>query len=284
MYRARASWPVWLAVATLVSVGLGIWKTRAQIVHETTVTLRFAEGSIKVGEPPASIGTLRAYIMDLAFSRPHLLEMARRHPAVFPGAVGDPDNTVDTIRESMVVSVTEPPVFDEIDEGDNPPRTMRIEITFRATVPRVSWTIAHELANLLTETETARQRRELERQATLGKYLDIIGKGRTPASRHTRRQVGTQRQRVETARFALKALAEHQSVRFEMIDPGKPPLTPANIGIVGISFLYLALLLPVVALFAGAFDPRVIDPGDLGTPAAGGVTALGRLPRPHSRV
>jgi len=291
--RARASWPLWVSLSLMVSGAIVVWQHLRPPTRETTVVVRFTDGKITLSDLPTSLGTLRAYIMDLAFSRRNLLEIALRHPEIFHDAVKDPDDTVDEIMDATNVELWDNDMLPEHPSaGDQ--RSVRIEISYRASRPATSWTMAHELVDLLGKTEFARQRRELERRASIGEHLDPLGKQATEAEAATsgavkraispevELQIERHQAVVTTARLGLHALDAHQSMRFEVIDAeGNPLETNPPMGRVPSFFLFLALTLPVAALIAGATDPRILDVDDL---SGAGVTALGRLPRPGARV
>jgi hypothetical protein len=314
--RARASWPLWLALAVLVSLGVTVTRARRPAIHEAVVVLRFSEGKGLAAEEPITIGELRAYIADLALSRPNLLQIARKYPKVFPDVEKDPDAIATTIRDATRVTVVGNEFVTEHTWSD-PPRVARIEIAYKGADPVNATDLARDLAQAVRDTETARQKRELERRNAFGKRLatgdgaplpqertvgaergardpagsdaarapsgaDAAGAAPPSGASKVHKELWFARQQAAAAQLALDALDQQQYLRFDLVDPGAVPTADSGRSArVAQFFLYLALLLPVAALLFGAFDPRVLDLADLAT---AGVAPLGRVSRPRSRV
>jgi hypothetical protein len=179
--RARASWPIWAAVALLASAGATFHATLRPAPYETTVVLSFSEGGAVASdaEGPVSVGALRTYITDLAFSRVNLLALAGKHPAAFPQLAVDPDRTLMTMRDAMRVTVTGDDFIDDYG-GEDGPRPVRIEVAYQSKDPLVSAAVARDLARLLGDAEAARQKRELERQTAVGASMGLRVDGPDP--------------------------------------------------------------------------------------------------------
>jgi hypothetical protein len=74
----------------------------------------------------------------------------------------------------------------------------------------------------------------------------------------------------------LRALDEQQALRLELVDPGRRPVRVKGLAAAQGVLIAFPLLLLVVALAVGAFDPRVLDDQDL--------RALGIAPLGHARA
>jgi hypothetical protein len=247
------------------------------------MVLRLAEGLLSPSGDPISSGAIRGYISDLAFSRTHLLEIARRHPRAFPTVDTDPVKAVDNLRDATEVDVTENDFLEYRTEYD-PPRSVRITLAFENLDPEVSWTVTHELAELLvgSEVDRAKQRltRTVESQTEAASHSADMWdnasrrrtKGPTLAAQDRLRDAA---RRVMEAELALKSQDENQAFHCEIIDDGKRPRRRLGIGpalfpvLMGLPFLLLG-----AALLVGAFDPRILDEADL---TDSGVPLLGHL-------
>lgn len=273
--RACASWPVWVATVMLIGTIAVVARVRNPPPYATTVVLRLAEGILASSREPLSSGALRGYIEDLAFSRANLLAIAQRHPDAFPNLAQEPADAVAHLQAATTLTISEND-FVEYRQKSDPPRAVKIEIAFRSGQPDLSWAVAQELADLLTGAEVARQQRSAQRRAAAAELESRSVESRAGAARPSKpgspeseglrtRTESALRKGVE-ARWALRALQEHQALRFDVVDPGRRPVRKQGIEAITASFLVGLLLLGVAAmLIAGAFDPRVLDASDLRT-------------------
>ena len=287
--RSRASWPVWTVLVALMCAGIAAWRIRHPPPFTTTLAFRITEGVVPVAPESLSSRALRAYIYDLALSRQNLTPLAEKEGGTTKGRKVDVDDAITDILDATSLHIGESDFVEDRTPGD-PPRSVRIELTFRAATADKSWAMAHALADLMVTSERNRRSRIVERQtaesdaASKRAGPEVGGVTRTPgdlaavrAARETELRDSAQ------AWLARRSLEGNQGLRFELADPGRPPADPApDPWSRGISMLLaFPLLLFGAALLAGAADPRVLDAEDL---TAMGIVVLGRVPPTTARV
>jgi hypothetical protein len=279
----------------LALVGSAAWavvKVRAGSVFEVTVVLRVSEG--RVSERGAlGRGKLRAYVNDLAFTKARLIALMSAHPRAFPRAATDPSFAVQTFRENMTLEIAENDFVEE-HQRDDPPGSARLLISYSGSDPELTWQIAQELAALVAESTLAGQRAALDAdllfaRAEANAASDAVteleregGGGPNLALAQARQRLLSAQQRAEEANIALRALAQRQVLRFEIVDKGRVPQRPSPVR-VGVKTFVVTAFLSLLGgcLLAGAFDPRVLDEADV---ADIGMPILGRLPRVAPRA
>ena len=283
--RAGASWPWWVAAA-VVAAGAATYALVRTEVYEASVVLRVVEGTMET-QGRLSPGALETYVKELSFTNTRLLELMRKHPGRCPGLATDPVWTLDAFRERVSVMMSENDFIEERGPGD-PPRSARLTISYRSIDPAFAWTMAKELSDVVIGSTLAGQKASLERERAAAQSavrkaeedaadiqrVDPMGEGSRAAA--ARRRLVAAQQSVAAAELALRATSEHQSLRFEVVDPGRPPPRRDPVVYAATRFgLMLAVALAAASLLAGAFDPRVLDAEDL---AGIGVPSLGDLP------
>ena len=288
--RATATWPLWVGVAVAGSVALTVWRVRHVPLYEVTVVLRVSEGGVRTPGAEVAAGLLRARVNELAFTRARLTELAGRRPAAFKGMAPDPESLPDEIRRRTDVVITDDDFIEDRDPTD-PPRSARIALSYRAATPEVAWTVAHDLAELIIGSTLSGQREAITRvEAAAESALDeakaeppaegpsglgpVLPEGSGPAA--IRARLRASEQGVAEAQLSLHAAEEQQTLRFEMVNPGRIPTPPTMSSRLagGVEALIVALL--AAGLLAGAFDPRVLDKEDVGSL---GLVPLGHLPQ-----
>lgn len=285
--RGRVSWPMWASAALVVSVLLTLAKVMAAGDFEGTVVVRVTEG--KVAQPGAGLGPgrLRGYVDDLAFTNARLVALMSRHRQKFPRVVSDPVFAVQGFRENMSLEISQNDFVQERGR-DDPPRSARLVINFKANDPELAWQIAQELAELISGSTTATQRAALEAELqaataeassaaiALGEVAEQRAGGPSPKLAQARDRLLAAQARVEEATVGLRALGQQQGLRFEIVERGRVPPRPNKV-LVAIKAFTVSLLLALIAgwLLAGAFDPRVLDEADVTDIA---MPVLGRLP------
>lgn len=276
-HRATASWPVWVTAAALVTGVLTVQLARTPPKYTATVVLRVTQGAMRTTDE-LSEGALHNRVTQLTFTRPRLTELVKGHPTDFPGAEKDPDGAYDEIREQMSVEILETDLIQE-DPDSDPPRSARISLSFTSSKPEVAWNVAHELADLLIDSALARQRAALMREqagaASAVESAQLSSGDSTLPGDAVLDRLKAAEAKAANARLDLRAAQEQQSIRFEMVDPGRIPARVTRASLIGQSIATLVIALVAAALLAGAFDPRVIDGGDIGPL---GLALLGRLP------
>jgi hypothetical protein len=274
--RARASWPVWLIAALVGAAGLTYKTARTPPVYTVTAVLRVTEGAVRA---PAELsqGALQEHIKGLTFSRGRLGEVMKRHPREF-GYAQDPDGAYDGMRERISLEVSEDDLIGGGDE--DPPRSAHISLGFQASKPEVAWTVTHELVDLLIDSELAQQRAALRREqagaeSAVEEAAAHVDDGALVGFEAVHTRLHAADERAAQARIAARAAEQGQSLRFELVDPGRMPAVVGKRALVTGFFATFAALLVAAALLAGAFDPRVLGGHDL---EALRIPLLGELP------
>jgi hypothetical protein len=276
--RARASWPLWLTVAALVSGALTFQRASKPPRYNVTAVLRVSEGAVGARDQ-LSEGALQARVQDLTFTRARLGELMKRHPLEFPDAAKDLDASYEGIRERFTVDISGSDIIGEESE-DAPPRSARISVTFTASKPEAAWVITHELVDMLIDSEMGRQQAALLReQAAMESAVERAEEHADDTTAARRGAIWARLraadQRAASARLFVRAAEQGQTLRFELVDPGRMPAvarkSPFLIDFVAI----FAVALLAACTLAGALDPRVIGGSDL---RALQVPLLGEMP------
>jgi uncharacterized protein involved in exopolysaccharide biosynthesis len=267
-----------------------MWRLRHPPIYEVTAGLRVTEGALGASEADSEelgTGALRTHIQQLAFSRPHLFALMARHPESFPPQ-GDKELALETLRGRIDVEITQNE-FMEWHERDDPPRSVRVHISYRDPLPAPAWAIANELARLVIDTERARaqETRGRERAAAdaalshAGDRLEAAEAAGLSSVAQPKAGAAARLRLLEVAREATDAnlLAQaaggDQTLRFEITDEGRIPRPYTRVGALVRGAVIFVVLLTVGWLLAGAFDPRVLLAGDL---TISGLAVLGALP------
>jgi hypothetical protein len=292
IHRAISSWRVWAAAVLVVSGAVAWRRSLAPSKYEAEVVMRVSEGAVASSGSQLSMGSLRAYVNDLAFTTSRLAGVMGKHPSSFPALSVDPTDAIDGFRQRMHLVISQNDFIEDRAPGD-PPRSARLVVAFESSDPQLAWSVARELAELVVESALGGQRdvrrREREVAALVAGKADvdlqaILRQGAPPLSARVegaRGRLMEARQRATAAELALRALEEQQAFRVDVIDPGRVPRRHDPVAAALSAFAWAALALSGAALLlAGAFDPRVLDGGDL---APLGLAVLGHLPPLPSR-
>jgi hypothetical protein len=237
------------------------------------------------------LGALHTFVNDLAFTSEHLLQVMKRHMKAFPDAEKDPLSALGELREQMKVSIVQSDfIGDRLPE--DPPQSAWITIHLNGAEPELTWTIAHELADLLITSTLAAQRSLLERELAgataavthIEATIADLSKGADPTANdpplaRERARWAKAKEAEAAARLTLRVADEHRALFFEIVDPGRvPPLVTMTAVLVTTFFSTVMGAMVTLALLAGAFDPRVLDTEDLtslGLPHLGDLPPLG---------
>lgn len=279
--RSRASWPIWVALVALGCAGSLAWRIRHPPPYTTTLVFRITEGTVPVAPESLSSRALRAYIFDLAFSRHNLTPLAERLSTPRQGRAPDIGETITDILDATTITIGESDFIEDRAPGD-PPRSVRIELTFRDATPDGSWTMAHALADLMVASERDRRVRVVERHAAesnaAAKQAGRAGEAEVHRAEPSAGAVAERENELRDSAqtwLARRSLDENQALRFELTDPGRHPADQFRslASLVGALAVFFPFLLFAAALLAGAVDPRVLDADDL---TAMGIVVLGR--------
>jgi hypothetical protein len=289
--RGLPSWPWLVAIAVVVSGVRGFFAFRFPPLREATVVLRVSEGSETSREVPLGGGALRSYLGSVAFSSANLLALMKKAGRnAFPRAETDPVYALELFRDQIDIDVADNDFVQERGPND-PPRTVRLAITFAAPTPELAWSVAQQLAELVTGSTSSRERQTLEREqlaaATAAENaaieLERVKESAAGNPADNRARLEAAQERLTTARrrqvemvLAVGAASEQQFLRFEVVDRGRLPKAADPVAGAASAFVGTLVIVMLVGwLLVGAFNRRVLDEEDLGLL---GVASLGRLP------
>jgi hypothetical protein len=268
-----------MTAAAVITTVVTVARASVPSQYTATVVLRATEGTMRT-EGELGVGALRVHLRELTFTRTRLEALMRQHPAEFPAMAKDREAAVEKLAEQIKVDITMSDFIDESGEGA-PPRSARITLAVTGASPAGTWKLAQALADLLIDSAMDRQRAALLREQTGAESAVETAqqKADDKTAPDSRPRLGRLKQieaQAAAARLGLRAAQEQQTLRFELVDPGRVPAANRS-SLVGDALLTLTLALLVSGILAGAFDPRIIGAGDL---VATGVPLLGRLPPP----
>jgi hypothetical protein len=160
--------------------------------------------------------------------------------------------------------------------------------------------VARELADLVVKAEVKDERTDLKLRAAASSEAQIQGvdalrslladgaqltEGTQPTDGPAKpsgilssisRRLDEAARKDATNQLMLRAVDENQGLHLELIDPGRPPVRVKGLAAAQGVLMGFPLVLLLVALVVGAFDPRVLDDEDL--------RALGIAPLGHARA
>ncbi len=325
--RARARWLL-TAVLTLALTGAIVaFRSRQARMYGATVVFLVTEGRFDPQSAPPTSARLQDHIWNVSLSGSRLLGVIKEHNLYPTRLRSDPGWAVEAMRDDLDVKVVRN-FFSQERSANDPPRSARLAISYRAEDPQLAHDVVTHLGRLVAEQQTevrklsskiraeharvatARVREELQmvraQQASLNMQLATASPDDAPMIQIRLHDVTariapleaslTQAERM-AAEFDLRTAFEGQDMglRFDLIDPGRPPTVKlsrsAELAILGLASLLL--LTPFVALGVGAFDPRIYIDDDvmrLGLDCFGHVPAFpgdgfGAMPdrRPYHR-
>jgi len=274
--RSLATWPIWVTAAAALSAGLTA--SAARKPPEYTVTVALLVTGIR---PDAQYGSaqIRGQVTDLTFTRPNLAGIIKRHAKELPSHGRDFDLAYEFIIEHLKVDVLENDFIGANWEMEKP-RTARVTLSLTGGKPQIIWEIVHELADLLIDSTLARRHAAMLReQAGAETAVNLAQTTAADAPDNARwwayERFKKQADIATTADLRVRAAHEKQGLHFDLVDPGRVPKDTSIASFMGDAVLTFILLLLSASLLIGAFDPRVLDAGDL---AIIGVPPIGRLP------
>jgi hypothetical protein len=288
--RARATRLLWVPFGLVFGAGFTWFKGRRFSV-EATVVLRVTEGALTDAGSSLSAGSLRSYVEDRAFTRRNLLEVLARHPREFALAKVDPTAAVTNLLKVVDLTITDNDFVEDRSASD-PPRSARVEVSYRAGQPALAFAIARELAEVIVESASGARQRALNRaqvaadlvlrraEANLSAgIVDPRGEAAAAADAASARLRAAAAADAE-ARLAQQAGQDQQGLRFDVVDEGRIP-RPRTLGAAVAQFLIgLVIGLLAGALLAGAFDPRILDRQDVTDLDLRLLGSMPALPRP----
>lgn len=265
---------------------------------EAILTFRLAEGDLpdsRAGSrPPRAI---REYVSNVALSRHQLKQVMVKHGASRAWLASDPIAAVDDFREEISIEVNRNYFLYDRGRRDEP-RTAQVVVSLGGSDAEQTYAMAHEIGQTILHHQVASRRSrlaearkllvsELERArartSALHQGLErlsaeaLTAGGRPPVGLGTRlaakeaearsaiEQALLLERRLTAIDFNGAAEAEQLGISLQLVDERlvelAPPLTPAELALLGAVVFFAGLLLfaPVV----GAFDDRIHAPEDL---------------------
>jgi hypothetical protein len=306
--RAAARPIVTLLLALLTAAGVAGNIARKQLVYDARVVFRVTESDFEAGTAPPPARALRAYVLDVAFSSARLLEVMRAHHLYGSTTARDPTLALESMREDIEVQVWRN-YFIQDRAADEAGRSAHLAIGYTGTTPEQALAVVHDLGRLVIEQELAmraqlaeeavrRAEQELqdgrERVAALRGQMaanELAARRATPENaallrleiQHLQRQTAlldNKLRALEQARTSLGlrlGLEQRKlGLTFELVDPGRAPRLgwSRSRRLLAVFVLVFLLCLPLTAMAAAAFDPRVYDAEDL---ARLGLSTLGQV-------
>src|SRR5262249_47218026 len=154
-----------------------------------------------------------------------LVEVMKRFPDQFRGLERDPASELEDFRAAMSLTIVESD-FTEERAPDDPPRSARVQISFRWPSAEFAYTIAHELANVVIGSTLKRQQVDLEREqaaamtraaraeADFAEQRRRDPEGRDPLTSSAMQRAAKTKQQAIAAALAVRAMSEQQVLRF----------------------------------------------------------------------
>ncbi len=294
---------------TALAAGYRSVKQRQYAAH---VIFRVTEGDLTTDSAPPTRGRLKNYLRDVALVSSRLQRIIDQYKLYPAKRKIDAQLAVESMRDDIDVDVISN-YFSQQRYRDDPPRSARIIVEYRAGDPQLALDVARTLAQTIQDDESTRRREaaELDAEAThrasagLHEQLAATQKRMAEAQLELARATPTERAtlivEIDNARRTLVSLearlkdasqrqsdfdfrahleTQHLGLRFEVLDANRPPLPilPVNAELALIAALAFLLLVPAVGIAVAAFDARVYDVDDvrrLGIQACGHI----KLPR-----
>ena len=253
LQRSRRTWPLWFGIIFTLSLFFAVQKVRHPPIVPAEVVIRLVEGQFELSRTPLPTKLIRAKIFDVAFTRPNLLALLRRHRAAFPRLAVDPVAAVDDLLADTAVVVSQND-FVEYRDPNDPPRSVKITVRYKNLDSELSWAVARELAELVVKAEVGEQRREIELQAAAtteaqaqgtDALRSLLGDGTQltdgppttdgPAKpsgilSNVSRRINDAARQDASNRFLLRAIDEKQALHLELVDPGRRPVRVKGLG------------------------------------------------------
>jgi hypothetical protein len=312
---ARRARPRWLPILVIASAltGLILWRQATKVrVHRAQIVLAVTEGALADGLHPMPVHELRDYILTVLLSDDVLAEIIEDRELFALRTSHGMAYALAELRDMFEVGVHRNFFLYSYDV--DAPRSARIMIRFHHTDPQLAWELVNELAGRIVTGEHARRlaaaealahdaeaalARVRQRAATLEAALidrAVVAAGAEAAGAPG----GAAALRVEIGELSAQLHREHERIltltQLASADEQAGAIDRAGLGLHFVvaqerqpidepgARLYLQVilgavlfcaLLPMVAVYVGAFDARVHDAEDV---ERIGLPVLGHLP------
>ena len=303
--RTRPLAPALLALGFALSVIA--WRASSPPRHESTVVLAATEGTLDLATAPRQIRALRSHVESALLSDARLTDVMVRHDLYATERQRGASLALSTFRDDLDVRVWRNYFLEARDAADDPGRSTRLSITWRAADPELALAVTQELAHLIIDAEEEGRADDAARalsgltEALAARQVELARAGADFARAQTALDeqaspahaiaLASRRTALTRAQEDLAAVARHRNalalrlrleqrrmgLRFEIVDEGRLDTArwsrPVELGLLGA--IALAFALPLAALTLAAFDARVHRQEDL---RRLGFVALGQLP------
>jgi len=298
--RARARLPLVLGISLALTALVLYKKYKAPPLKEASVVLAVSEGSLATAHQPMPLDDLEFTVKDVLLSDTVLAQVLEDEHV--PTPLGK-QLAIAELREFFEISVYRNYFVDNFDIDS--PRSARIAITTTATRGSDAWHWAHVIADKIVDgARTYRDReasvlaeaaqRALDDEHAHAESLEhqlAVAQAVTDPTAAQRSDLVTLQNEVMKENDRVDALVKQvqtdQSdaaaeqaglgISFSVIDEQKPPddKGPPWSFRIGLAAIIFAIVMPIVAIFIGAFDTRVHDGEDV---ERIGLPVLGQLP------
>lgn len=310
--RARARWPLIVGLAAVLTAAVLYKLSKKVDLHRGVVVLAVQEGNLTDGHHPMPVHELENYIGSVLLSK-QVLEGVIEEYDLFPLRHRQGmEYALAELWDMLAIHVRRNYFLYSYDV--DAPRSARIAIVVTSPDPDLAWRLARRIADLVIEGEQRRrlsvaeqlareadlalaqvrarvdglEQRVIAQSIELGRAERAGEEGRASALRLELAELDTElRQQTEVIlNLTQQANADEQAaaidraglgMSFQVAEerrPWEPPGAALYVRIIlgGVVFF---VLLPVVALFIGAFDTRIHDREDA---ERIGLTVLGHVP------
>jgi hypothetical protein len=295
--RVRASLARTLLITlalTALGVGQRSLKKRQYNAH---VIFRVTEGDLTTDSAPPTRGRLKNYLSDVALVSSRLQRIIEKYDLYPARRRIDMQLAVESMRDDIDLDVISN-YFSQQRYRDDPPRSARVIVEYRASDPQLALDVAKTLAQMIQDDESTRRREaaDLDAEAThrasaglqeqlareqtrlASAQLELVrtkAESRAPLLvevEHLRRSIVSLQERLKDASkrqtdfdFRANLESQHLGLRFEMLDTNRPklPILPVNAELALIAAITFLLLAPAVGIAIAAFDGRVYDIDDV---------------------
>jgi hypothetical protein len=285
-----------LITLALVALATG-YRSLKKRQFAADVVFRVTEGALTDDSAPPTRGRLKNYLSDVALASGRLITIIERYKLYPTKRAIDMQLAVEAMREDIEVDVISN-YFSQQRYRDDPPRSARIVVEYRAPDPQLALDVARALAQAIQDTESERRRQAAEldadtsQRAAVGLREQLVKTearmaelqlelAKAPAGERAGLSLevdGVQRELVVLndrlhealklqSAFDFRANVEtkHLGLRFELLDANRPPapVLPVNAELAIIAVIAFVLLVPAVGIAVAAFDARVHDIDDV---------------------
>ncbi len=292
--RAFARPALTLAITTLLVAAVVVKRARQQPGATSTIVFRVTEGDLDLATAPRPNARLRSFVSDVAFSTSQLEEVARRHGLYKAELKRSAVDAAEAFREDIGIQVWRN-YFLEGRAADDPARSARVAISFAARDPALAYEVVQDLGRVVVEANRSDRlaiaheaaaradlaadaaREELSRRRAELTAKELSARARPSAAarlelQDLRRGLEATEARMlarggRKAEIDLRVGLEERSlgVQFQLVDSGRVERLQSGragaLALLGVALF--ALLLPLVTIAVGAFDPRIYDGDDV---------------------